>query len=98
MLPDLEGEHLCKLIKSKKDVPVLILSAKDSVEAKLLCFEYGADDYLTKPFYRMELLARVKAILKRYKVNLAVNNKNYVFNISDLKIDLKKESFIKTIE
>jgi two-component system alkaline phosphatase synthesis response regulator PhoP len=95
MLPDLEGEHLCKLIKSKKDIPVLILSAKDSVEAKLLCFEYGADDYLTKPFYKMELLARVKAILKRYKVNLAVNNKNYVFNISDLKIDLKKRKLYK---
>ena len=94
-LPDLEGEHLCKLIKSKKDVPILILSAKDSVETKILCFEYGADDYLTKPFYKMELLARVKAILKRYRGNFPVNNKANVLNLADLKIDLNKRKIYK---
>ncbi|MBZ4642670.1 MAG: two-component system, OmpR family, alkaline phosphatase synthesis response regulator PhoP [Deferribacteres bacterium] len=64
-LPDLEGEHLCKLIRKESDVPIIILSAKENVTAKVLCFEYGADDYITKPFENIELLARVKAIMRR---------------------------------
>jgi len=64
-LPDLDGEHLCKILRKESDVPIIILSAKENVTAKVLCFEYGADDYITKPFENMEFLARVKAIMRR---------------------------------
>lgn len=64
-LPDFDGEHLCKTLRKESDVPIIILSAKENVTAKVLCFEYGADDYITKPFENMELLARVKAIMRR---------------------------------
>ncbi|MCX8084678.1 MAG: response regulator transcription factor [Calditerrivibrio sp.] len=64
-LPDLSGEQVCKNIRKMTNMPILILSAKESVTDKVLCLEYGADDYLTKPFENIELLARVKAILRR---------------------------------
>jgi len=64
-LPDITGEQLCKAIRKNINTPILILSAKESVTDKVLCLEYGADDYITKPFQNMELIARVKAILRR---------------------------------
>lgn len=66
MLPGKDGfEVLAELRKGHHQVPVLILTAKDSLPSKVEGFEKGADDYLTKPFYREELLMRVKALLKR---------------------------------
>ena len=66
MLPEMSGlEILAHLRKSQSTLPVLILTAKDSLEDKIHGFEIGADDYLTKPFHREELLMRSKAILKR---------------------------------
>lgn len=64
-LPDVEGQQICRLIRKEKDVPILILSARDNVSDKVICLEYGADDYLTKPFENIELTARIKAILRR---------------------------------
>ncbi|EMW6204515.1 TPA: response regulator transcription factor [Enterococcus faecium] len=66
MMPEMNGyEVLAKIRKEKIQTPVLILTAKDSLEDKIEGFERGADDYLTKPFYREELIMRVKALLKR---------------------------------
>ena len=66
MLPEMSGlEILTELRKTHPELPVLILTAKDSLEDKIHGFEIGADDYLTKPFHREELLMRSKAILKR---------------------------------
>ncbi len=64
-LPDISGEQVCKAIRKNDSTPIMILSAKESVTDKVLCLEYGADDYLTKPFQNIELLARIKAILRR---------------------------------
>jgi len=64
-LPDVDGQQICRLIRKEKDVPILILSARDNVSDKVICLEYGADDYLTKPFENIELTARIKAILRR---------------------------------
>lgn len=64
-LPDIDGQQICKIIRSELDVPILILSARDNVSDKVVCLEYGADDYMTKPFENIELIARVKAILRR---------------------------------
>ncbi|QAR32972.1 response regulator transcription factor [Geovibrio thiophilus] len=64
-LPDVDGQQICRLVRKEKDVPILILSARDNVSDKVICLEYGADDYLTKPFENIELTARIKAILRR---------------------------------
>ncbi|MDQ0061633.1 response regulator transcription factor [Paenibacillus harenae] len=66
MLPKVEGQELLRKIRDKQKIPVIILSAKDREMDKILGLELGADDYMTKPFTIGELIARVKAQLRRY--------------------------------
>lgn len=65
MLPGLSGEEVCKAIRRDSEVPVIMLTAKDDEIDKVLGLELGADDYVTKPFSTRELLARIKAVLRR---------------------------------
>jgi DNA-binding response OmpR family regulator len=65
MLPDLDGIDVCRRIRQRSDVPILMLSARDEDIDKIIGLEVGADDYLTKPFNPGELVARVKSILRR---------------------------------
>ncbi len=65
MLPDMSGHEVCKQLCLKNKIPTIMLTAKHEVMDKVLCLELGADDYVTKPFEIMELLARVKALLRR---------------------------------
>lgn len=65
MLPKLNGFAVCERIRTRSHVPILMLTARDAEEDKLRGFELGADDYLTKPFSTRELLARVRALLRR---------------------------------
>jgi len=65
MLPGLSGEEVCKEIRKSSSVPVIMLTAKDEEIDKVLGLELGADDYVTKPFSSRELLARIKAVLRR---------------------------------
>ncbi|WP_117170546.1 response regulator transcription factor [Paraliobacillus sediminis] len=66
MLPELEGTEVCKLLRQRKvETPILMLTAKDDEFDKVLGLELGADDYLTKPFSPKEVVARIKAILRR---------------------------------
>lgn len=65
MLPKISGEEVCQKVRQISDIPIIMLTAKSSEENKIDGFNYGADDYLTKPFSPRELLLRVKAILKR---------------------------------
>lgn len=65
MLPKISGEELCQKIRQISEIPIIMLTAKSSEENKIEGFNYGADDYLTKPFSPRELLMRVKAILRR---------------------------------
>jgi two-component system, OmpR family, response regulator MprA len=65
MLPGLDGFEVCKRLRAVSDVPVLMLTAKDEVSDRVAGLDIGADDYLTKPFSFIELLARVRAILRR---------------------------------
>ncbi len=81
MLPKIDGLEVCKLIREKSMVPILILTAKGEDSSKVLGLEYGADDYLTKPFNILELKARIKAILRR----VAVSDKSATTSM--LKID-----------
>jgi DNA-binding response OmpR family regulator len=65
MLPDLDGIDVCRRIRQRSDVPILMLTARDDDVDKIIGLEVGADDYLTKPFNPGELVARVKSILRR---------------------------------
>ncbi|MDI6873649.1 response regulator transcription factor [Candidatus Solincola sp.] len=66
MLPGMDGMEICRRLRGESDVPVIILTAKDSDVDKILGLEMGADDYVTKPFNMRELMARVKAVLRRW--------------------------------
>ena len=65
MLPDVSGEEICRQIRSRSDVPILMLTAKASEDERVAGLALGADDYLTKPFSPRELVARVRAVLRR---------------------------------
>lgn len=67
MLPDMSGFDLCRIIRQKHTYPILMLTAKDGETEKITGLTLGADDYVTKPFRPLELVARVKAQLRRYK-------------------------------
>ncbi len=67
MLPGIDGYQVCREIRTKSQVPIIMLSAKGEVFDKVLGLEMGADDYMEKPFDSKELVARVKAVLRRYK-------------------------------
>lgn len=68
MMPQMDGWELCRRLRVWHDLPVLMLTAKGATSQKLKGFEVGADDYLVKPFEPLELVARVKALLKRYRI------------------------------
>ena len=67
MLPGIDGYQVCREIRAKADVPIIMLSAKGEVFDKVLGLELGADDYILKPFDSKELVARVKAVLRRFQ-------------------------------
>ncbi|WHY67584.1 response regulator transcription factor [Neobacillus sp. SuZ13] len=71
MMPIMDGWELCREIREFGDMPILMLTAKGETSQKLKGFELGADDYLVKPFDPAELTARVKAVLKRYKITIS---------------------------
>jgi DNA-binding response OmpR family regulator len=65
MLPDIDGVDVCRRIRQRSDIPILMLTARDEDVDKIIGLEVGADDYLTKPFNPRELVARVKSVLRR---------------------------------
>jgi two-component system alkaline phosphatase synthesis response regulator PhoP len=67
MLPRLDGWEVCRRVRTKSDIPIIMLTARDDDLDKIIGLELGADDYLTKPFNPRELMARIKAILRRAK-------------------------------
>lgn len=69
MLPQIDGLEVCRKVRETSMVPIIILTAKGEDSSKVLGLEYGADDYLTKPFNILELKARIKAILRRVHVS-----------------------------
>ncbi len=69
MLPDIDGYELCRRIRERSEVPILLVSARDQELDKVRGFEMGADDYITKPFGQLEFLARLKAALRRRQLS-----------------------------
>ncbi len=82
MMPSLDGYSACKEIKQIKNIPIIMLSARKEEYDKLIGFDLGIDDYITKPFSPKELIARIKAVSKR-------NNNQDIFKYEDLVIDYK---------
>jgi two-component system KDP operon response regulator KdpE len=85
MLPDISGIELCKRIRRHSAVPILILSARGEERAKVMALDDGADDYLTKPFGMDELLARVRALLRRQP---AIVSDDAPISVGGLEIDV----------
>lgn len=89
-LPHINGFELCKLIRSQKpEIPIIMLSALGTVDDKLIGFDSGADDYMIKPFEFRELLARIKALLKRKS---QIQLQNHILTVADLEINLETKT------
>lgn len=92
MLPEVTGEELLILIRQKQIVPVMIISSKAHIEDRVAALENGADDYLTKPFSQQEVLARVGALIRRYKkFNQQKSNQRYL-DFKNLSVDTQIRS------
>lgn len=94
MLPKVSGEDVLKFIRSQGETPVMIISTKDSDVEKAVNLGLGADDYLSKPFSMLELLARVKALLRRSRQSEEKPKKN-IYNFNDLSINLSTYQVLK---
>lgn len=96
MLPGMDGWEVCKNIRKISDIPIIMLTAKGETFDKVLGLELGADDYIVKPFDPKELMARVKAVLRRSmgtnEDGQIVSYPNLTINISDYTVTLKGEN------
>lgn len=100
MIPKMDGISVCKKIRyalNISNIPILMISAKDTESDKIVGLEMGADDYITKPFQIREVMARIKANLRKAELNanIDMNNrktedKNDIIRVGDLSLDLKK--------
>ena len=93
MLPKKDGLEVCQSVREFSKVPILMLTAKGEDMDKIMGLEYGADDYMTKPFNILELKARIKAILRRLSYKEPEENKNKI-KIRDMEIDLSSRRVI----
>ena len=87
MLPKLNGLEVCQQIREFSNVPIVMLTAKGEDMDKILGLEYGADDYITKPFNILEVKARIKAIMRRTARPAQAETKAKVVQVGDLKLD-----------
>ncbi|MCM1285451.1 MAG: response regulator transcription factor [Acetobacter sp.] len=93
MLPSMDGFEICKKIREKKDIPILLISAKKEENDKISGLGFGADDYIVKPFSPGELVARVKAHISRYERLTKVTDSNSDSNIIEIDtLRLNKET------
>lgn len=91
MLPKLDGMEVCQRIRSISNVPIIMLTAKDDDMDKIMGLEYGADDYLTKPFNMLELKARIKTIFRRVE-NTEKNREAQVLRAKNMVVNLENRS------
>ena len=88
MMPEMDGLTACSKIREFSDVPIILLTAKADDMDKLMGFDNGADDYLTKPFNILELKARVRALLRRSGAATKVQSESNVLSIGSISLDL----------
>jgi len=92
MLPDMDGEDICQTIRKDSDIPIIMLTAKSDEDNRIKGLGIGADDYVVKPFSPRELVARVKALLRRHKgtkESISFNNGHLI--IDSLRFEIKKD-------
>lgn len=98
MLPGMDGYQVCREVRSKSQIPIIMLSAKGEIFDKVLGLELGADDYMEKPFDSKELVARAKAVLRRYKMlgssTSSTQSSNETVEYPDLVISLSNYSVL----
>lgn len=96
MMPNVDGWELCKKIKANYDIPVLMLTALAEADDTIKGFKLGTDDYVTKPFHPVELVMRVKSLLKRYKIAVAgiINLNNIILDSRCHMIQIREEKFV----
>jgi DNA-binding response OmpR family regulator len=90
MLPKLSGEEVCKKIRADSNIPIIMLTAKADEDERIEGISIGADDYLTKPFSVRELVARVRALLRRTYRDVTPHADVLTYNDGDLEVDIKK--------
>lgn len=96
MLPGLDGFEVCRILRREMSIPIMMLTARDSEIDRVLGLELGADDYLTKPFSMRELVARVKSIFRRVRLEREASEAealvpaNGILNAGDLRVDLDR--------
>jgi hypothetical protein len=89
MLPKMSGMDVCQAVREFSDVPIIMLTAKGEDMDKILAFDNGVDDYLTKPFNILEVKARIKAILRRNQKNQREPESNAPLSAGDLSLDIE---------
>ncbi|MCP4358881.1 MAG: response regulator transcription factor [Chloroflexi bacterium] len=104
MMPEMDGHEFMRLHRQEQDTPIILLTAKVEEDDKIIGLELGADDYITKPFSPRELLARVRAILRRMGKatpeagilragNIVLDKDSYLVKVADERIDLTRSEF-----
>ena len=91
MLPDIDGFEVCRQIRARNNTPILMLTARKDDIDKIVGLELGADDYITKPFNPREMVARVKAVLRRSQAGTTPGN---IIEMGQLRIDLSRREVI----
>jgi len=94
MLPDMDGLSICRQVTVSNNIPIILLTAKSDITDKLIGLEYGADDYITKPFDLREVVLRIKSILRRV-MKAKQSGGEYIFKIEDLELNLNKHEVHK---
>lgn len=88
-LPGMDGLEICKEVRAKSDIPIIISSARSDVDDKIVGLELGADDYLPKPYEPKELYARIMSVLRRYnKAGSSAKEDNYPLKLNESKSDI----------
>ena len=91
-LPEIDGIEVCRMIRERSNIPIIISSARSDISDKAACFKYGADDYLAKPYDSQELVLRINSILRREKINHDENTpKSKMFEIDEDRLEITKE-------
>ncbi len=92
MMPELSGTEVCRIIRQTSDTPIIMLTAKDSEIDKVLGLEMGADDYVTKPFSTRELVARIRAVLRRGTTGTEEELPESIIESGPIHIDLQRHT------
>ncbi len=98
-LPDIDGIEVCRIIREKYSIPIIISSARSNIADKVACFTYGADDFMPKPYDTQELILRIKSILRRCSFDIVaesklIKEKKQVFVLDEKKMEIRKNDLL----